>query len=366
MDEHAALIDLYASIRGSGGSAVLATVVRTSGSTYRRSGARMLVASDGRSAGLISGGCLESDLRERSADVLAEGKPLLVTYDATAPGDILWGLGLGCPGIAQVLLERVAGEFASPALEFLTRIRKSRKAGAIATVYASGSGGALGSLSFLEEGEEASSPADPLGGRLAEACTAALGEERSSHLQVPLPGGRAEAFIEYVPPQIALTVFGAGPDAAPLVHLAGEMGWHVTLVDPRTAYLRRELFPSADELVLEHPGERTLPPSDAFVVMTHNYENDVAAIRAIFRAGGNAYIGLLGPRTKAAMLMEKLALEGVVPAAGDTARLHAPVGLDIGAETPDEIALAIVAEIQAAIRDRPGTPLRARQGPIHR
>jgi len=363
MHEQAALIDLYSSLRASGGSAVLATVVGTSGSTYRRSGARMLVAADGRSAGLISGGCLESDLRERSADVSRRGVPLLVTYDATAPGDILWGLGLGCPGIAHVLLERVAAEHPSPALEFLARLRQGRSGGAIATVYRNPGGEPPGSLLFIEEGVPSPRPESRLGERLLGACADALRERRSAHAQIPVPGGSAEAFIEYVAPRVALTVFGAGPDAVPLVRLAHELGWHVTLLDPRAAFLTRELFPSADDLLLVHPGESALPRSDAFVIMTHNFENDLAALRSVLREGGNAYIGLLGPGTKADMLTERLAGEGVQTPGRDS--IHSPVGLDIGAETPEEIALAVIAEIQSVLRGRPGTPLRDRKGPIH-
>jgi len=365
MNERAALIDLYTSLRSAGGTAVLATVVRTSGSTYRRPGARMLVASDGRSAGLISGGCLESDLRERSADVFRRGTPLLVTYDATAPGDILWGLGLGCPGVADVLLERVSADHASPALEFLARLRRERTGGAIATVYAAPEGDAPGSVAALAEGEPGPAPGSLLESRLAEECRTALRDRRSRHAQVLLPGGSARALIEYIPPQHALIIFGAGPDAVPLAHLAGEMGWHVSVVDPREAYLKREFFPSADALICARPGEHATAPADAYVIMTHNFENDCAALRAVIAGGGDAYIGLLGPRSKAEMVMAKLAEEGVVPAAGDRARLHAPVGLDIGAETPEEIALAIVAEIQAALRGRAGSPLRTREGPIH-
>ena len=363
MDEHAALIDLYASLRRDGGTGVLATVVRTSGSTYRRSGARMLVAADGRSAGLISGGCLESDLRERSAGVCARGRPLLVTYDATAPGDILWGLGLGCPGIAHVLLERVGPEHPSGALEFLSHLRSARTEGSIGTVYSIPGGDPPGSLLFLDAGGPARAPEGALAHGLREACVAALREKKSTHAQIPVPGGSAEAFIEYIPPRVALTLFGAGPDAVPLVRIAHGLGWHVTVVDPRAAYLTHELFPAADELLLAHPGEGPLPRADAFVIMTHNYENDCAALRALLAAGGSAYIGLLGPRSKADMILAKLAAEGLAP--GDTARLHAPVGLDIGAETPEEIALAVIAEIHAALRGRPGTPLRAREGPIH-
>ena len=371
--EHTEIFALYESLHATGGTGVLATVVRTTGSTYRGPGARMLVTNDGRSAGLISGGCLENDLRERSADVLASGKPLLVTYDSTSPDDVLWGLGLGCTGIAHVVLERVSGSGECRVLEFIEECRRLRSAGAIASPYVLTGipGDMVGSRVFVREGKtlKGGGTDDALTGALGQACAGALSTGQSSQLTLTLPGGRAESFIEYISPPLSLFVFGAGPDAAPLVRLAKELGWHVTVVDGRPAYLTQESFPSADELVLAHPGE----PRDAFVIprgsvaviMTHNFNNDVALARSLIGSAAS-YVGLLGPRAKADLLLGRLAEEGIMPTEDALARFHSPVGLDIGAETPEEIALAIVAEIQATLHDRPGTPLRHREGPIHR
>jgi xanthine dehydrogenase accessory factor len=371
--EHAGIYSLYESIRSAGASGVLATIVRTSGSTYRRPGARMLVTDDGRSAGLISGGCLENDLRERSAQVFSAGKPVLVTYDSTSPGDILWGLGLGCTGIAHILLERVSRSGECRALEFIEECRRTRSAGAIAFPYMFEGleDEAPGPRVFMREGAPRTGKRadDPLASQLERACAEALSARTSSQLTVTLPGGKAEAFIEYVSPPVPLFVFGAGPDALPLVRLAKEMGWHVTVVDWRAAYLTAEAFPSADNRVLAHPGEAeaafTVPRGAAAVVMSHNFNNDAAIVRTLL-ASAASYIGLLGPRAKSDLMMNRLAEEGFVPSEEAMAHFHSPVGLDIGAETPEEIALAIVAEIQATLHDRPGTPLRRREGPIHR
>jgi xanthine/CO dehydrogenase XdhC/CoxF family maturation factor len=371
--EHADIFALYRSLRATGGTGVLASVVRTTGSTYRRPGARMLVAGDGRSAGLISGGCLESDLRERSAEVLATGKPLLVRYDSTSREDVLWGLGLGCPGIAHVLLERVSGSEDCGVLEFIQECRRTRCAGAIASpfVLTGIAGETARSRVFLREGTllKGGTADDALTAALGRACAGALSTQKSSQLTLSLPGGEAEAFIEYVPLPVPLFVFGAGPDAAPLVRMAKELGWHVTVVDSRGAYLTRESFPSADELVLARPEETrdlfAVPRGAVAVIMTHNFENDVALVRSLL-ASAAAYVGLLGPRAKAEMLLGRLAEEGIIPAEDDIARFHSPVGFDIGGETPEEIAVAIVAEILSTLHDRPGTPLRHREGPIHR
>ncbi|HMK37779.1 MAG TPA: XdhC family protein, partial [Bacteroidota bacterium] len=303
----------------------------------------------------------------------ASGKPILVTYDSSSPGDILWGLGLGCTGIAHVLLERVSGTEPCRALEFIGECRALRTPGAIASVYAIDGcdGERTGSRVFVRDGLPATArPSDTaLGAALGRACAGAISARKSSQLNVTLPGGRAEAFIEYLPPPVSLFVFGAGPDAAPLVSLATDLGWIVAVVDGRPAYLTRESFPSADELILAHPGDTagaiTFPPEAAAVVMTHNFNNDLVLVRTLLGSTAS-YIGLLGPRAKADLLLARLAEEGLVPADDQLARLHCPVGLDIGAETPGEIALAIVAEIQAMLQHRPGSCLSRRDGPIHR
>ncbi len=371
--EDADIYALYRSLLSSGARGVLATVVRTTGSTYRRAGARMLVAEDGRSAGLISGGCLENDLRERSADVFEAGTPVLVTYDSTSEDDILWGLGLGCTGIAHVLLERVAGTETCATLEFIEECRRLRHGGAIATAYAGagveGTPGLHRRVLVREGGLPGNEAAgDALDAALTKGCARALQAKKSSHLSVPAPRGTAEAFVEYVSPPVPFYVFGAGPDAAPLVRLAKELGWHVTVVDWRPAYLSHASFLTADERVLAHPGELreaiAVPRGAVAVIMTHNFTSDVE-IAGILLSSAASYIGLLGPRAKADLVLEKLAGEGVLPTDEDLARFHSPVGLDIGSETPEEIALAIAAEIQAIIHERPGSPLRLREGPIH-
>ena len=372
-NEQTEIYALYESLRSSGGAGVLATIVRTQGSTYRRAGARMLVSRDGRSAGLISGGCLENDLQERSAEVFAAGRPLLVTYDSTSGDDILWGLGLGCTGIARVLLERVSGSEKCATLDFIEECRRRRRAGAIATPYPSGviPGMAGDGRVFAHEGDAGGRevPDDAPAATLRRACTDALAKRESSHLTVTFPGGQTEAFVEYVAPPVPLFIFGAGPDAAPLVRLASGLGWLVTVVDRRPAYLTNAAFPSADKLVLAHPGEVceavTIPPGAVAVIMTHNFPGDVEIVRTLLSSPAS-YVGLLGPRAKANLLLDTLAGEGVLPTEEELSRFHSPAGLDIGSETPEEIALSIIAEIQSVLHERPGTPLRLREGPIHR
>lgn len=373
MKEQFDIRNLYASLCRTGGSGTLATVVKTTGSTYRRPGARMLLAHDGRSAGLISGGCLENDLREQSAKVIDEGRPLLLTYDASSPADILWGLGLGCSGIAYVLLERVSAGDGSDTLKFIDQCQVLACAGVVVSVYRVSGNPTLhvGDHAFMRDGFWSSGriAAGPIASQIRSLCANILSTRKSGQTTIETAEGAAEALVEYIPAPTHLLVFGAGPDAIPLARLAKDLGWRVSVIDGRTAYLTPEAFPSADALVLAHPDETAalveIPSEAIAVVMTHNFNHDVALVRTLLNSSVS-FIGLLGPRSKTDLLLNRLSEDGCIPTEDQLTRLHNPVGLDIGAETPEEIALSIIAEIQAVLRGRSGTALRLRDGPIHR
>jgi xanthine/CO dehydrogenase XdhC/CoxF family maturation factor len=174
--------------------------------------------------------------------------------------------------------------------------------------------------------------------------------------------------LESVAPPTALVIFGAGDDAQPLARLARELGWHVTIADPRAAFATRERFPSVDAVIVGRADELVnkvmLDADSVAVVMTHHYVHDVPLLRALLKRP-LAYLGLLGPKKRAEKILEDFTREGVTISADERARLHAPVGLDLGADTPEQVALSIVAEIQAVIARRDGRPLRDRTGPIH-
>ncbi|HXX63954.1 MAG TPA: XdhC/CoxI family protein [Bacteroidota bacterium] len=373
MNEQLEIHNLYGSLRRAGATGTLATVVKTTGSTYRRPGARMLLANDGRSAGLISGGCLENDLREQSAKALDQDVPFLVTYDASSPADVLWGLGLGCTGVAHVLLERVpTGDDRDP-LQFMDKCRALGCSGVITTIYRVSGKSPLrvGDRSFTRSGSwsPGSFPSGSTASLVQSRSVSVLESRTSEQARIETEEGAAEALIEYIPAPTRLLVFGAGPDAIPVVRLAKELGWHVSVIDGRDAFLNPEAFPSADALVSVHPDDTAdridIPPEAVAVVMTHNFNHDAALVRTLLGSSA-AFIGLLGPRSKTDLLLNRLSEDGFVPTESQMGRLHNPVGLDIGAETPEEIALSIVAEIQAVLHGRAGTALRLREGPIHR
>ena len=177
--------------------------------------------------------------------------------------------------------------------------------------------------------------------------------------------GPADVFFEAVRPPLSLVVCGAGADAVPVVAVAHQLGWHVTVCDPRGPTAPRSRFPLADEVIVCPPGEVALESGGAAVVMSHNQDDDRRFLRSLL-ASPVGYVGVLGPRRRTDALLRDLADAGFTPTPEQLARLHAPVGLDLGADTPAEIALAIVAEVRAALAGRAAGFLRDKPGPIHR
>lgn len=362
-----------------GESYILATVVQTSGSVYRGPGTRMLIEADLQSLGTISGGCLEGDVRENAQAVFADGQPRLLHYDATSEDDILWGTGLGCSGTVDVLLERLPnGSLHYPT--FLHGCALENRHGVLVTVFATEgeTKAAPGQHLILDERENALDDiADPelraVALNAARGILATLGDTRlpvvpgcTRHCE--LTHGKAALLLEPLLPPIALYLFGAGYDAVPLARLADELGWRVTVADHRPAYARAERFPWARQVLLALPSRLTealqFDNRSCAVVMSHNYLQDQVLLRDLLDAP-LAYLGVLGPHQRTQRLLVDLQKEGTAPSAEQAARLFSPVGLDIGAETAEEIALSILGEIQAALTGRKGGSLRDHPGPIH-
>jgi xanthine/CO dehydrogenase XdhC/CoxF family maturation factor len=330
MKELPAIVASLCAADSSGG--VLATLVSVEGSSYRRPGARLLVKADGTRIGSISGGCLEEDVMVRAAKVQASGQPDAVVYDTTSENDLVWGVGLGCHGVVRVLLERLPPQPAWAAAIASNATRRRQTA-----------------LVVKHGGNEP----DQWGTRLA-----APGD-------CPDPGA---LFLDIVAPPTALAIFGAGDDAQPLARLAKELGWHVTIADPRSAFATAPRFASADTIVVAPASQlvdKVAPGPDAVaVVMTHHYVHDVPLLRDLL-ARPLAYLGLLGPKKRAEKILDDLSAQGTTITAEQRAHLHAPVGLDVGADSPEQVALSIVAEIQAVLTGRSARPLRERTRPIH-
>ena len=313
------------------GDSVLATLATVAGSSYRRPGARLLLKNDGCRLGSISGGCLEEDVLVRARRVLATGLAETVVYDTTSENDLVWGVGLGCHGVVRVVLEKLPPRPAWAVA--LAENFAARRSTPLAVVHTA---------------------ADPahLGTRLATGPAATV------------PG----TFLDLIRPPTALAIFGAGDDAQPLARLADELGWHVTVADPRAALATAERFPTARRFVVAPAADlvdRAAPDAATLaVVMTHHYVHDVPLLRDLLPRP-LAYLGLLGPKKRAERILADLTRDGFDLPPDLRARLHAPVGLDLGADSPEQVALAILAEMQATLSGRDARPLRERNRPIH-
>jgi xanthine/CO dehydrogenase XdhC/CoxF family maturation factor len=334
---------------GARGAAVLATLVRVEGSAYSGPGARMAVLPDASIAGTFGAGCFEQDLVGHAERIRAAGAPALVRYDLTVDDDKPWGLGMGCHGKLDLLLEPVPPGQVPEHLAFLQEAGRARQRAAVATLFGTGGDAALGlghRLLVREHGETAGALlGSKVGAALLAEARAALADGRARFFRAPGPQGDIEALIEVVAPPIALVVAGAGRDTVPLVRIGQELGW-----DVRT--LGKDDLPQA------------LDERCAAVVMSHNYERDVALLAALL-ASPCRYVGVLGGQVRVTRLLDELKRHGTPVTPAQRARLHAPVGLDLGAETPSEVALSIAAEIQAVFADRRGGALSERKGPIH-
>jgi xanthine/CO dehydrogenase XdhC/CoxF family maturation factor len=372
MKELQDIVAAFEKVKTGGKTAALATLVKASGSTYRRPGARMLMTSDGQMVGSLSGGCLEGDVFEQAQAVMTSGKPIVVQYDTMSDEDIIWGLGLGCNGIVQILIERLEQESPFNPVTFLSECLHHRQVGVLATVFhVEGEVKAqVGTRLMLHpDGTVKSNIEDAdLVAQIHDDAWKGLNDNRSTVKAYPLLAGKAEVFVELIQPPVPLMIFGAGHDAVPLLRLAQELGWYVTLVDNRQADGTRERFPSADKVILCRPEGISeavvLDNRTIAVVMTHNYLHDLELLKTLLPSPVG-YLGILGPKSRTEKLFQDLQEQGITPTETQLQRLYSPVGLDIGADTPEEIALSIVAEIQAVLANHSGGSLRNKLGPIH-
>ncbi len=365
-----AIVELAATAQ-TGEVLAMATVVNVRGSAYRRPGARMLILPDGRTAGMISGGCLENDVREQARTVMATGCPRLVTYDSTAPEDIIFGLGLGCNGIVQVLIEPLLAGEPNGLLAFLGACLARRHLGKVMTLFASDDFPIGTSLMRWPDGSVACSLNDTEFTAGGLALFQELGSRRTSIRKMELADGRCgRVLVESVAPPTPLTIFGAFDDAIPVAQLAKSLGWHVTVIDARPAYATVERFPMADAVLCLRPetlsaSEKFLLPRESLVmIMTHSVSHDRELLKTLLPRAPR-YVGILGPKRRTEQVLEELAGEGIQFHEEILSRLHGPAGLDIGAETPEEIAISIIAEMQAVLAQREGGALRERVAPIH-
>lgn len=364
MKEIEDIVASYKKANTAGKKTALATVVHVEGSSYRRPGARMLVTEDGELTGAISGGCLEGDALRKALLAINQQQKKLVTYDSMDEDDNSFGIQLGCNGIVYILFEPIDAALKNNPIQLLELASTQTNNSVLATSFSlqDPQGEQIGTCLFANEQEFISSKS--FAANLKEEVQAVLQSGASMMKQYD----KTSAFIELVPPAVELVIAGAGNDAFPLLKMADVLGWHVTVMDGRKTHATERRFPSAKKIIVAKPAEGvsqiSISNQTVFVLMSHNYNYDLGMLQQLIHSNCQ-YIGVLGPKKKMEKMYAELQDNGMVITAQDKEKIFGPVGLDVGAETAEEIALSIVAEIKAVLSKRAGASLRNKEGFIH-
>ena len=366
MKEQRAIIEAFKKVDRSQRKVAIATVVKVRGSSYRSPGARMLITDDGKWVGSISGGCLEGDALRKARKVMSEEVPILVTYDTREESNQNLGISLGCNGVIDVLIEPLKTDDPYNTISIFENLLNIQEPVAMATVTM----GKNMSEKFLlgKNGESIRFSDETLNDLVRLDLVALFDSNKSGSKEYTFNGEKIEIFQELIQPVVSLIIFGGGFDARPVSQLAKSLGWDVTVTDECVAHIAPVFFPEADKLSL---CQRDFIDRDfkitnytACVLMSHNYEYDRDVLRKILKTE-TPYIGILGPRKRFDKMLDEFRAENLILDKDDLHRIHSPIGLDIGAETPDEIAVSIVAEIQGKFANRSGGFLKYRNAPIH-
>lgn len=344
------IIETFDQWKSDGQSLVMVTVYATEGSTYSKPGHRILIAANGDYHGLVSGGCLEGDLAEHARTVLDTGKARAVTYDLRDEADEIWGMGIGCNGVIEVLLQRLDARADFEPFQTIAKCHLHQQSAICATIVHSEKPDLPAGATLIDwsDGHSAWKVPDTLHEPLLQRCASMRPANAPQLVEQNLPGGSCTVLYAPIKPIPRLLVLGAGPDAVPLVNMAMEIGWRVTVADHRTAYLEEPAFRDAHEVICIEPKHlektKTLDDFSAVVVMSHHLETDRTYLEQLARSK-IAYVGVLGPRARRDRLISELRQDEQKLAE----RLKGPVGLGIGADSPESIALSILAEIHQTV-----------------
>lgn len=363
------IVKAYKKASREGRRTALATVVHVEGSSYRMPGARMLVEDNGQITGAISGGCLEGDAMRKALQAITQNQNRLVTYNTLDEDDIEFGVQLGCNGIVHILFEPLDAGDHFNALAVLEKYCEARTPAVLVTLFSlSDPFGAHPGTSFVmnDAGADSRVGDTEFGAQVYGDARKVLCAETSILKHYDTYG--MSAFFELLLPPVSLVVIGAGNDATPLVSLAGIMGWEVTIADGRKTHANAGRFSTAHKIIVakshEVADQLVLDERTAIVLMTHNYNYDLEVMKSLLQVDCG-YLGVLGPCRRLERIFNDLDAMGVAVSDRQRKRVHGPVGLDIGAETPEEIALSIISEIKAVFANRAGGYLRNREGAIH-
>ena len=372
MRELDVIISQYEQLKNGGTESVLATVVHVEGSSYRRAGARMLVDEFGNITGAISGGCLEGDALRKALHALHQQKNKLVTYDTSDEDDAVIGAQLGCNGIIQVLFEPLEYQDQLNSCELLKKVINQKNPLAIVVQFnLNKQKEQPGTKMIISEDSEifGRKPEEDLLKSILKQTRLSL-KNQSHHFAEILNGEESQhIFIQNYQPPVKLVIVGAGNDAQILAQQADLLGWDVAVTDGRPTHANKDRFTSSCQIIVSKP-EQTLENIDVdhrscFVLMSHNYNYDLAVLKLLLAEKMLSYVGILGPLKKYQRMLSDLEEEGIVLSTENTNKIYAPVGLEIGAETPAEIGLSILAEIQSVLSGKLARSLREKSTPIH-
>lgn len=368
MKEISDIIKAYNTASGLGLKTALATVVKVQGSSYRQPGARMLVTEEGLLTGAISGGCLEGDALRKALLCINQQQNKLITYDTSNEDDLEFGVQLGCNGIVHILFEYIDESVETNPINLLKELEKERKEAVIGTLFSLNRQAAqLGTILFYRGESDYKFSSKIAIGCLQDAAGVLLSKQ-SLIKKTEVNGVAYEALAEYIAPPLQLVVAGAGNDVQPLVKAASLIGWEVTVGDGRATHALPQRFAEAKQVLQAKPDELiqrvTIDENTCFVLMTHNYKYDLALLKLLLETNV-PYIGILGPKTKLNRMLDDLYQEGITVTEQQLSRIYGPVGLDIGAETSEEIAISVVAEIKAVMSGKAGTSLKYKTQKIH-
>jgi len=367
MKEISEILKAYSEARSEGKKTALATVVKVEGSSYRQPGARMLVTEDGLLTGAISGGCLEGDALRKALLSINQKQNKLVTYNTSNEDDAEIGLQLGCNGIVHILFEYIDDELENNPIQLLSQLKAERKEAVIITIFSLNKRASQIGTSLFFRIDSPVLHHNNNGLNLISEAKEVLLTKMTSVKKIQ-ENSEDEALIEYIKPPVSLIIAGAGNDVQPLVKMTALLGWEVTIGDGRNAHATKKRFPSAHKVSVVKAEDFlenvNIDDQTFFVLMTHNYKYDLAVLKLLLNTDCR-YIGILGPKSKLDRMLDDLQLEGISVNEEQLKRIHSPIGLDIGAETSEEIALSIVSELKAFESGKIGTSLKYKSGKIH-
>ena len=368
MKEIKQIVEAYQKVDFSQNRSALATVVRVEGSSYRRTGARMLVMESGEWIGGISGGCLEGDALKKARLTMSQNKATLITYDTSDDDPYQIGVGLGCNGIIDVLITPLDPQNELNAVLQIRNCLDQRTPNVIVTVTALNKSHEeihLGQVFRFDTPTHFSEifPLDAIKGQIIKEIQSALANTKSVSQNYTLVDGLSlSLFIEVIPPPIQLYVFGSNYDVYPMVRMAKELGWKVIVICNPTR-MHPSLFEIADA-VMPKDHVPVIDKYTAAISMCHDYETDYRNLQTLLQTD-ISYIGLLGPKKRTIKMYDRMQEDGNPINPENENRIYSPVGLDIGASTPEEIALAVCAEIRTNFSGRDANSLKFRKKPIY-